>query len=137
MFSFSFHYWYAATLNRSSINRHSTRIRFCSSSRQTQLNHPHSLYLHPALARVSTPVTGFVPCNVGFLHKDRLSKSPMYASEKSVFSKLLSSKLVPVKTVLTNKAPRNEDPRKLARSTDKRKAIYIRERRTRIADARS
>jgi len=33
--------------------------------------------LQAALALVSTPVTGLVPCSVGFLHRFLLSKSPM------------------------------------------------------------
>mmetsp|Transcript_45771 Transcript_45771/g.53566 ORF Transcript_45771/g.53566 Transcript_45771/m.53566 type:complete len:225 (+) Transcript_45771:249-923(+) len=40
----------------------------------------------------------------------------MYESEKSAFSTFAPSKLVPVKTALTNTAPRNVDPLKLARS---------------------
>jgi len=74
-------------------------------------------YLHPAERRVSAPVTGFSPFNVGFLHKFCRSKVPMAASVKSAPSTSAPSKLVPVKTALTKRVPRSDEPLKLARST--------------------
>jgi hypothetical protein len=62
-------------------------------------------------------VTGFSPFSVGFLHKLRTSKLPMYASVKSAFSTFAPSKLVPVKTALAKMVPFKLDPLKLALST--------------------
>jgi hypothetical protein len=62
-------------------------------------------------------VTGFSPLSVGFLHKLRTSKLPMYDSVKSALSTLAPSKLVPVKTALAKMVPFKLDPLKLALST--------------------
>lgn len=67
-------------------------------------------YEHPTDNRVSAPVTGFSPFNVGFLQMFRTSNIPIAASVKSAFSRSAPSKLVPVKTALLKIAPRKDDP---------------------------
>lgn len=86
-------------------------------TRQSKRPSPFALYGQPTENLVSSPVTGFCPFNVGFLHKLRKSKSPMAASVKSAPSTSASSKVVPVKTAFLKMAPRTLDPLKLARST--------------------
>lgn len=70
----------------------------------------------PADKRVSAPVFGFSPLRVGFLQRERTSKSPRAASVKSAPSTSAPSKLVPVRTALLKIAPLRDDPLKEALS---------------------
>mmetsp|Transcript_35437 Transcript_35437/g.60733 ORF Transcript_35437/g.60733 Transcript_35437/m.60733 type:complete len:206 (+) Transcript_35437:255-872(+) len=72
--------------------------------------------MQPADSRVGACVFGFSPCSVGFLHSLRWSKSPRYASVKSVFVMSASSNDVPESTALLKVAPLKDAPLKYARS---------------------